>query len=163
MPYRGPFFTRIGTRSPLGQNILEAMNNTEIRLAIVVDPALPLGVLANTVAALGIGIGAAGEQLGRTLLKDAQGRTVTTSSNRPVPILQADVAALGALLLRALAAPDAGIVVPFPRFARSLHDFAAYTAEFPRHDLETTAIEGLGLAGPQKWVRSLTGSLKLLR
>jgi hypothetical protein len=137
--------------------------NMDIRVAIIVDPTLPLGLLANTVAALGIGIGAAEEQLGRTLLTDLRGRTVTTSSNRPVPILQAEPPVIGALLLRALAAPDAGIVVPFPRFARAVHDFAAYTAEFPLHDLETTAIDGLGLAGPQKWVRSLTGSLKLLR
>jgi hypothetical protein len=30
-------------------------------------------------------------------------------------------------------------------------------------DIATETIEGLGLAGPEKWVKSLTGSLKLLR
>jgi hypothetical protein len=54
-------------------------------------------------------------------------------------------------------------VVPFPAFARSLHAYAEYEAAFPGRDLGEEAIDGLGLAGPAKWVKSLTGSLKLLR
>jgi hypothetical protein len=46
---------------------------------------------------------------------------------------------------------------------RSLHDFAAYQAQLARRDLAAETIEGLGLAGPEQWVKSLTGSLKLLR
>ena len=55
------------------------------------------------------------------------------------------------------------IVVPFPQFARGLHDFATYQAQLAARDLATETIEGLGLAGPEKWVKSLTGSLQLLR
>jgi hypothetical protein len=51
-------------------------------------------------------------------------------------------------------------VVPF---ARALHDYADYESAFPTRDLSGEAIDGLGLAGPSKWVRSLTGSLRLLR
>ena len=36
-------------------------------------------------------------------------------------------------------------------------------AQFAARDIATETIEGLGLAGPEKWVKSLTGSLKLLR
>ena len=53
--------------------------------------------------------------------------------------------------------------MPFPRFARNIHLFADYLAEFPRRDLQGEVIEGLGMAGPAKWVKSLTGDLKLLR
>ena len=53
--------------------------------------------------------------------------------------------------------------MPFPQFARSLHDFAEYQVQLAARDLATETIEGLGLAGPEKWVKSLTGSLKLLR
>ena len=53
--------------------------------------------------------------------------------------------------------------MPFPAFARSLHLYADYEAAFPDRDLSEETIDGLGLAGPAKWVRSLTGSLKLLR
>ncbi len=54
-------------------------------------------------------------------------------------------------------------VVPFPAFARALHRYADYEAGLPGRDLAEEAIDGLGLAGPAKWIRSLSGSLKLLR
>ncbi len=137
------------------------------KIAIIVDPALPLGLLANTVATLAIGIGAAAPIFGGTALTDQAGRTVSTSANRPVPILQAPAEQIGALLLKALpdAAqnPDGRIIVPFPQFARAVHSFEDYLALFPQQDLARAAIDGLALAGPEKWLRSLTGNLKLLR
>lgn len=139
------------------------MSAVDIRVAVIVDPSLPVGLIANTVAAVGIGIGAAATELGGVLLTDSNGRTALTSANRPVPILQATPEAMASLLLRALPAPEGGIVVPFPRFARAIHRFEDYLAEFPRRSLEGEVMEGLGIAGPEKWVRSLTGSLKLLR
>ena len=133
------------------------------RIAVIVDPGLAPGLLANTVATISVGIGAARPAFGNTVLTDAAGRSVWNSADRPVPILQAPAEALGALLLRAVPVPDGGIVVPFPRFARSLHAFADYQAEFPSRDLAAEVLDGLGLAGPEKWVRSLTGNLRLLR
>lgn len=56
-----------------------------------------------------------------------------------------------------------GILVTFPRFARSLHDSAEYRQEFKNRDLGEVTIEGIGLCGPAKWVRSLTGNLRLLK
>lgn len=139
------------------------MSEPEQRIAVIVDPSLPLGLIANTVAAIGIGIGAADGQFGNTALRDAADRCVRTCANCPVPILQASPDTIGALLLELLPAPEGAVVVPFPRFARAIHRFADYLAEFPRRDLRGEIIEGLGLAGPAKWVRSLTGDLKLLR
>lgn len=138
------------------------MNADNTRIAIVVNPDLPLGLIANTVATLSIGIGAVAPELGGTLLTDIDGRTVRTSANRPVPILQATPEALNALLQRAEAA-DGAIVVPFPQFARALHRFEDYLSEFPQRALTKEIIDGVGLYGPDKWIRSLTGSLKLLR
>jgi hypothetical protein len=62
-----------------------------------------------------------------------------------------------------LPAPAGAIIVAFPQFARAIHRFADYRALFPSRDLGAEVIDGIGLAGPEKWVRSLTGSLKLLR
>lgn len=139
------------------------MSMPDRQVAIIVDPSLPIGLIANTVATIGIGIGAADTGLGGTSLTDVAGRTLKTSANVAVPILQASPEAIGALLLKAMPVPDGSLVVPFPRFARNVHLFADYLAEFPRRDLRSEAIEGMGLAGPARWVRSLTGSLKLLR
>ncbi len=139
------------------------MNAPSMRIAIVVDPTLPLGLLANTVATLSIGLGAAKPVFGNTALTDAAGRQIMNSADRPVPILQAPDAALSALLLKALPAPDHAIVVAFPRFARALHAFVDYRDEFLNRDLANEPIDGIAIAGEDKWVRSLTGNLKLLR
>jgi hypothetical protein len=139
------------------------MSGSNTRIAIVVEPNLPLGFLANTVATISIGIGAIDPELGNASLTDVKGRTVKTSSNCPVPILQASADTMKALLIKALPAPQGGFVVPFPSFARRLHLFEHYAGGFPQRNLAEEQIDGLGLIGPAKWVSSLTGSLKLLR
>lgn len=139
------------------------MSGTTRRIAIIVDPSLPLGLLANTVATIAIGLGAAEPAFGGATLIDAAGRSVRNSADRAVPILQAPAEAIRAVLLKALPTPDGGVLVPFPQFARSLHAFADYQALFPMRDLAAETIDGLGLAGTEHWVKSLTGSLKLLR
>ncbi|QEN86937.1 DUF2000 domain-containing protein [Labrys sp. KNU-23] len=135
----------------------------DIRLAIIVNPALPIGLVANTVGAICIGLGARMPVLGATQLADRQARYIDVSANRPVPVLQADGETIGAIMFKALPAADERAVVPFPAFARSLHVFADYGTSMPERDLAEEEIDGLGLAGPSKWIRSLTGSLKLLR
>lgn len=139
------------------------LSHEEHRVAIVVDPSLPLGLLANTVAVIGVGLGAAFPWLGNHPLIDAAGHEVLNSANRPVPILQASAEEIGAMFLKAAPAPEHAAIVPFPAYARALHAFAEYRDGFGGRDLASERIEGLGLAGPAKWVRSLTGSLKLLR
>ena len=136
---------------------------SDIRLAIVVNPALPLGLVANTVGAISIGLGAKFPALAARQLTDREARIIDISSNMPVPVLQADAETITSLLLKVLPRQDDRAVVPFPAFARSLHDYREYEATFLDRDLVGEAIDGLGLAGPSKWVKSLTGSLKLLR
>lgn len=135
----------------------------DLRVAIIVSPDLPLGLIANTTGAIAIGLGARLPALAACGLTDRGSRTIDISSNKPVPILQADRETIKALLLKALPRQGERAVVPFPAFARSLHDYAEYEAAFPDRDLSEETIDGLGLAGPSKWIRSLTGSLKLLR
>ena len=67
------------------------------------------------------------------------------------------------LLEKGVSRPDGAILVAFPAFARSLHSFADYEKEFPSRTLTSEKIDGIGICGASKWVRSLTGSLKLLR
>lgn len=136
----------------------------DLHLAIVVNPALPIGLLANTVGAIAIGIGAWSPELGDRGLTDAAGRSIAISCDRPVPILQAEASVLSGLLIKTIETVGAeGAVVPFPAYARALHDYADYERAFPTRDLSQEAIDGLGLVGPSKWVRSLTGALRLLR
>ncbi|MBB3659306.1 hypothetical protein FHX15_004570 [Rhizobium sp. BK650] len=136
---------------------------SDIRIAIVVDPKHPPALIANTVSAIGIGMGAKMPLLGAERLSDRAGRATDIVCNRPVPILQADGQTIRQIMLKALGQPEGHAIVPFPSFARSLHDYSCYQRSFPDRDLSEEEIDGLGLAGPAKWVRSLTGFLKLLR
>ena len=135
----------------------------DFRIAIVVDPTLSIGFLSNTVAAIGIGIGAAQPGFGGVELVDSSGNTIVNSSDRPVPILQADEDRMLLLIEKIRDRPDSAIVVAFPAFARSLHSFADYESAFPACTLSGEKIDGIGLGGPAKWIKSLTGSLRLLR
>ena len=135
----------------------------DTRIAIIVNPTLPLGLLANTAGAISIGLGARVPALAARRLIDRQGRTIDISSSLPVPILQAHADTIRSLMLKAMEQTENRAVVPFPAFARSLHDYRDYEAAFPDRDLAEEEIDGLGLAGPSKWIKSLTGSLKLLR
>ncbi len=83
------------------------MTRLDKRIAIVVDPALPLGLLANTVATIAVGLGAAEPGFGDVTLTDAAGRSVKTSADRPVAILQASPETIRALLVKALPPPAA--------------------------------------------------------
>lgn len=137
--------------------------NQDLRLAIIVNPILPLGIVANTVGAISVGIGATFPYLAARRLTDQQGLTISISADRSVPVLQADETTIRFLMIKAMADVEGRAVVPFPAFARSLHVFADYEAAFANCDLAAEPIDGLGIAGPSKWVKSLTGSLKLLR
>ena len=135
----------------------------DIRLAIILNPALPLGLAANTAGAVAIGLGVRFPALAQARLTDLSGRSIDISADRPVPILQAEEAQMHALLQKALPVGEDRSVVVFPAFARALHAYADYEAAFPDRDLAGEVLDGVGLAGPSKWVKSLTGSLKLLR
>jgi hypothetical protein len=133
------------------------------RIAVMVEPSLSLGELANTIAALAVGLGAAAPHLAGDTQQDATKRCFHVIANRAIPVLQAPAEVLRSLFLKATSAPSGAIMVPFPRFARQIHAYADYAAELTRRDLATEMIDGVGFAGPGKWVRSMTGSLKLLR
>jgi hypothetical protein len=142
-----------------------SLHGTEdLSIALVINPSLPLGFIANTAAAIGIGIGAGKPGFGGVALNDRAGTRFMASSDRPVPVLQADGDTLQSLMQKAAkTAPEGGQLVIFPAFARMLHSFKDYEDALPLRDLTEEAIDGIGLSGPSKWVKSLTGSCKLLR
>ncbi|PLR45208.1 DUF2000 domain-containing protein [Chimaeribacter arupi] len=136
---------------------------SDYRVAIIVNPALPVGLMANTAATLAAGLGARHPQVFGGKLTDATGLEIDVSSRLPMPVLQADEATLQALLKRSEGANDIKAVVVFPAFARRMHDFDEYGQALPERNLSGETLDGIALCGPKKWVSSLTGALKLLR
>ncbi len=137
---------------------------SNLRVAVIVAPDMPLGLAANSVGVIAVGLGAQCPTLADSALADAGGRQFGSVCNQPVPILQADRATIREVMLKAFAGrQDGAAIVPFPAFARSIHVFADYEKALGTRSLDEEEIDGLGLAGPAAWVKSLTGSLKLLR
>jgi len=133
------------------------------RVVIVVNPEMSPGYLANTVATLSAGLGARFPLLLGAKLSDAAGVAIDASSKLPIAILQASPDSLHQLLAKAGGSDAMQSVVAFPAFARQMHDFPEYAEQFTRRQLLQEPLDGLALCGPQQWVKSLTGSLKLLR
>lgn len=137
---------------------------SDLRVAVVVAPDMPLGLVANSVGVIAVGLGAECPQLADSRLTDATGLEFGSVCNQPMPVLQASRETIRDVMLKAAAKrPDGAAIVPFPAFARSIHVFADYQSAFRERLLDREEIDGLGLAGPTPWIRSLTGSLKLLR
>lgn len=134
----------------------------DLHLAVIVDPELAPGLMANTVAVIAAGLGARVPGVGGVTLTDAAGVTYSNSADRPIAVLQAGPDQMRSVMQKA-AAEAAIVPVIFPAFARALHSFSDYAALVPDTDLANAKIDGIGLAGPKKAVRSITGALKLLR
>ena len=133
------------------------------RIAVVVDPEAPLGLLANAVGVVAAGLGAAFPALAGEALQDAAGRRFMSSATVPLPVLQATPTALLALLDDAGAADGLDAVVAFPCFARQIHDFASYRAMLAMRDLAGEPLAAVGVAGRADVVRALTRRYSLLR
>ncbi|WP_422049350.1 DUF2000 domain-containing protein [Shimia sp.] len=149
--------------TPLPAKALPLHGTGDLRLSIITSPELPTGHLANTVATIAAGLGAAHPGIGNVPLPDANGLTILNSADRPIPILQAGAAQMLEIIQKAQAHRPDLTLVAFPEFARKLHSFADYEAAFPQRALATEPLSGVGLCGPTKLVKSLTGALKLLR
>ena len=134
-----------------------------MRVAVVLEAGLPAGRSANVAAVLSAGAAAAVHGLGGEPLVDARGRRTAGCARVPIPILQAPPQRLRELVARAYPAPDGAALVVFPVLAETVHHYAAYVELVKCRDLGEEPLRGVALAGPETWVRSLTGSLALLR
>lgn len=135
----------------------------ERRIAIVVNPACPTGLLGNAIAVVAVGLGASAPALGGAPLGDSAGRAFRSSATVAVPVLQASPAGLIALLDQCLAMPGLDAVVAFPEFARTIHAFETYRDALRELDLAESPLAAIGVAGSAETVKRLTRGLALLR
>lgn len=134
-----------------------------MRVALVVDGALPAGQAANVAACLAAGLGAAVPSLAGQALCDAAGLASLSSSSLPIAVLCGDDAGFARLLQQLAGRPAGAYCVLFPRYAQAMHTAEDYWRRHAGSDHTGEPMLGVGLAGPPAWVRSLTGALPLLR
>lgn len=134
------------------------------KCVMVVDENLPLGIIANTVAIMGITLGKQLPDRVGTDVFDKNGKRHLGIIDIPVPVLKGSAEALKEIRMK-LFQPEFEelTVVDFSDIAQSCNVYAEFEekmAQVPERDLQYF---GIAVCGPKKKVNKLTGSMPLLR
>lgn len=141
------------------------MPGPEHKLAMVIDRALPGGLVANTAAVLAMSLGSRLESVIGPDVKDADGTPHLGITTLPIPVLVADQDELKQLRSRALgdSRADGLVLVDFPDCAQRSRTYDHYTEQLEASAEKDLSYLGIALFGPRKPIQKLTGSLPLLR
>ena len=138
------------------------MGDQTNKSVLVLDEALPLGLMLNTAAVLGITLGRKVEDILGPDAVDGSGQVHTALTRVTVPILKGSAAILAAIRERAATATGlivADVSAPAQQ-SRSAEEYLEKVARVPAHELTYL---GVALYGEARQVARLTGSLPLLR
>lgn len=136
----------------------------ELKRVIVVDASLPLGLIANTTAILGITLGKRFPEDVGPDVADGDGISHKGVIALPIPVLKGDGELIRALRDK-LSAPEFSQVyaADFSDVAQGCKTYDEYIGKIagtPESDLRYL---GLVMRGPKKQIAKLTGNLPLLR
>jgi hypothetical protein len=131
------------------------------KCVMVVDPDLPLGLIANTTAVLALSLGARYEVIGPDLI-DAAGATHSGLTTTPVPILKGNRDVLRSLV-QAAKTTEGLFVVDITDAAQTTTNYSDYQAKLSTTPADSLSYLGLALVGSKKAINRLTGNLPLLR
>lgn len=132
------------------------------KCVIVVDESLPLGIIANTAAILGITLGAKRPGVVGVDVQDGGGNGHIGIIEFPVPILKASAKTLSRLRLSLYQKEFADLTTAdFTDVAQSCKTYDEFIDKIGT--AEELRYFGIAICGAKKKVNSLTGSLPLLR
>lgn len=140
------------------------MNLENEKCVMIIDESLPLGLVANTAAILGITLGKELPEVVGTDVSDKSGRSHSGIIEFPVPILKGSPEILKNIRER-LYAPEYQelSVVDFSDLAQSCKTYPEFIERMAVAPEDSLSWLGLAICGPKKKVNKLTGSMTLLR
>ena len=133
------------------------MDRENEKCVMVIDESLPLGVIANTAAIMGITLGKE--------MPGVVGRDVEDMSGEfPVPILKGNPEIIRSIRSK-LYEPDYSelTVVDFSDLAQGCRTYEEYEKKLLGVPEDSLQYLGVAICGPKKKVNKLTGSMGLLR
>lgn len=140
------------------------MNLQTEKCVMVLDEHLPLGLIANTSAILGITLGKKMPEVVGADVADQSGNTHLGIIEFPVPILKGTPETLKALREKLYAPEFQDVtVVDFSDLAQSCKTYDEFIEKMHSAAETDLAYFGVAICGPKKKVNKLTGSLPLLR
>ena len=140
------------------------MDILEKKCVMVIDSELPLGIIANTAAIMGITLGRHIPESVGPDVTDKTGNSHLGIIQIPVPILKADREKIRDLRQQ-LYQPDFAelIVVDFSEVAQTCNHYDDFTLKASQTETPDMSYYGLAICGPTKLVNTLTGSMPLMR
>lgn len=134
------------------------------KCVIVADEQLPLGILVNTAAILGISLGRKQPEVVGCDVVDRSGLTHPGVITFPVPILKADKDHIKQLRQR-LYEPEFAEVdtIDFSDLAQGCKNYEEYIEKMKLVEEQELSYYAILLCGPKKKINQLTGSMPLLR
>lgn len=135
-----------------------------MKCVMIIDKDMPIGMIANTAAALGISIGSQVNGLTGKQLKDMNGRIHEGVTNIPIPILTLSKEELKNKYDELLEKNDSDFkIIGFNNVAQNSLSYDDYEINLASSGKTQISYLGLCIYGPKKKVNKLTGNLKMLR
>lgn len=140
------------------------MSGVKEKCVIVIDAALPMGLIANTAAILGITLGQRRPDVVGDDVADGEGRWHPGIIRIPVPVLGGTRERMREIR-QALDQPEYSdvTVVEFTELAQSCRTYEEYIGKMGQVSEDELRYTGFALCGTAKKVAHLTGSIPLLR
>ncbi len=134
------------------------------KCVMVIDENLPLGIVANTAAIMGITLGKKIPEVVGANVTDQDGREHLGIIEFPVPILRGSPDNIRQIRER-LYQPDFQdlIVVDFSDLAQGCKTYDEFIEKMGHVPESTLQYFGVAICGPKKKINKLTGSMPLLR
>ena len=135
-----------------------------MKVAMVINKELPIGLIANASAVLGISLGRLFPEIVGADIIDATGCVHSGITAKTIPILGASIDQVKSIRdkLFTEAYTDV-VVVDFSEIAQKCLDYENYTTLLSTVESREIYYLGICLCGPVKKVNGLTGNLGLLR
>lgn len=134
------------------------------KCVMVIDEALPLGIIANTAGIMGITLGKHIPEFIGPKVTDKSGSSHLGIIQIPVPVLKADREKIKEIRERLYQPEFNGlIVVDFSDVAQSCNVYDDYIQKAAAVEETNFTYLGIGISGEKKLVNKLTGNLPLLR
>lgn len=135
-----------------------------MKIVMVVNKELPVGLIANTTAVLGISLGKMVQDIVGCDVNDAAGNTHLGITTKTIPILGGDREQLKRIRDCCFAPGYADITtIGFSEVAQKCLDYDSYSSYLSLLGAADIYYLGICLYGPVKKINKLTGSLGLLR
>lgn len=139
------------------------MDFTNEKCVMLIDDSLPLGLIANTAAIMGITLGQKMPEVVGSNVADRRGRTHLGIIEFPVPILKAPPERIKAIREALYEDEFAYLtVVDFSNLAQGCKTYSEFIEKMAQTDEAALSYLGIALCGNKKKINKLTGSLPLL-